>query len=78
MLVYNEINAPVLTIHLDMVRMTPKKMEEYQLLIASKLGDDARAFIRKDRHCYDIVECWGSDIAARKQLIDKLREVDSK
>ncbi|QBX32479.1 hypothetical protein [Pseudomonas phage PA1C] len=78
MLTYNILNDMVTIIHLDPVTMSPERFQAYNMHVAGKLGHDARAFMKKDGHGYDVIECWGSSVEAKEKLIQALREVDSK
>lgn len=76
MMTYNSLADMITVIHLDPVTMTPERFQAYNMHVAGKLGQDARAFMKKDDHGYDVVECWSTRVEAKDKLIKALREVD--
>lgn len=67
-----QLDADVTGVYLDELRLTPGKLENIKMAIASKLGVSARAFYKIDDAGNHVIELWNRCKETRQRFIDEI------
>lgn len=70
-----QLNSDVMGIYLDEFQLNEKKLENYALLVASDVGNKARAFMRVDHMGNRLIELWNRNVAAREAFYHEFVKV---